>query len=104
MSSIYTNLASDKQYKAATGLSIAEFESLYEQFSELYIPKSGNPYSKKTAPVLTHKREALFYIIINLIPRCKTWAYTLAFPNLLPAIIWTYSKPFSKQAWKDILP
>jgi len=63
MSSIYTNLESDKQYKAATGLSICEFDSLYEHFSELYIPKSGNPYSKKTAPVLTHKREALFFIL-----------------------------------------
>ncbi len=74
MSSIYNNLRTDKQYKAATGLSIAEFDALYESFSQLYMPKTGNPYSKRTTPVLTHKREALFsfYITTNPILRCKT--------------------------------
>ena len=63
MSSIYHNLLTDKQYKAATGLNIIEFDRLYNVFHMLYLPKNGNPYLTNKSPVLTDKREALFFIL-----------------------------------------
>jgi hypothetical protein len=61
--SIYHNSKNEKQYKAATGLSIFEFEALFLTFEKLYFPKEGNPYSPQKSPVLTDKREALFFIL-----------------------------------------
>ena len=63
MSSIYHNLKSDKQYKAGSGLSKIRFEQIFKDFDKLYYPKTGNPYVKDKAPVLTDKREALFFIL-----------------------------------------
>lgn len=63
MSSIYHNLKNNKQYKAASGLSKIQFEELFKTFDKLYFPKSGNPYLKDKTPVLTDKREALFFIL-----------------------------------------
>jgi hypothetical protein len=63
MPSIYQNIQTDKQYKASTGLKISEFEQLFAVFQNLYIPKEGNPYLTNTKPVLTDKREALFFIL-----------------------------------------
>lgn len=63
MSSIYHNLKSDKQYKAGSGLSKVQFEQIFKTFDKLYFPKMGNPYIKDKAPVLTDKREALFFIL-----------------------------------------
>lgn len=62
-SSIYQNAQTERQYKAATGLSRAAFEALYEEFALHYTPKTGNPYSQQAQPVLTDKREALFFIL-----------------------------------------
>jgi hypothetical protein len=59
--SIYHNLKSEKQYRAATGLSIFEFETLYLTFKKLYFPKIANPYVPQKSPVLTDKKEALFF-------------------------------------------
>lgn len=64
MSSIYQNLQTERQYKAATSLSKLQFETLFTVFEKLYTPKeveflSGN----QKAPVLTDKREALFFIL-----------------------------------------
>ena len=61
--SIYHNAKNDRQYKSATGLSIKEFEVLYSNFEKLYTPKKGNPYQTNRVPVLTDKREALFFIL-----------------------------------------
>lgn len=63
MPSIYQNLNTDKQYKASTGLNKLEFESLFFTFEKLYISKIGNPYLKNKNPVLTDKKEALFFIL-----------------------------------------
>lgn len=60
--SIYHNARTDRQYKAATGLSQAQFEQLYQLFAPFYAPKPPQPYVK-SAPVLTDKREALFFIL-----------------------------------------
>ncbi len=62
-SSIYHNAVTDRQYKAATGLSRAEFDALYEQFAPLYTPKAMPRYAKQVQPVLTAKKEALFFIL-----------------------------------------
>jgi Helix-turn-helix of DDE superfamily endonuclease len=63
MLSIFNNLRTDRQYKASTGLSKAEFEELYAVFEKLYIPKTANPYTSNHPPVLTDKKEALFFIL-----------------------------------------
>lgn len=63
MASIYNNLKTDKHYKAATGLSMVQFDELFSTFQQLYIPKTANPYSTTNLPVLTDKREALFFIL-----------------------------------------
>lgn len=61
--SIYHNATKERQYKAATGLSLAEFEALYTLFSPFYEPKSPSPYAADTSGVLSDKREALFFIL-----------------------------------------
>jgi hypothetical protein len=61
-SSIYHNARTERQYKAATGLSPIEFEALYALFEHFYTPKQPAPYSAYL-PVLTDKREALFFIL-----------------------------------------
>ncbi len=61
--SIYNNLRKDAQYRAATGLSLAEFEALFDVFADCYLPKSPPLYDGPPLPVLTDKREALFFIL-----------------------------------------
>jgi hypothetical protein len=63
MPSIYHHLRTEKQYKAATGLSLAQFDALYGSFCAYYKPKSKNPYPNTPTPALTDKREALFFIL-----------------------------------------
>ncbi len=60
--SIFLNARNERQYKAATGLSITEFEALYDIFQHFYTPKQPAPYST-FLPVLTNKKEALFFIL-----------------------------------------
>ena len=45
MASIYTNLRTERQYRAATGLSEEKFNQLFEQFKRFYVPKKGNSAS-----------------------------------------------------------
>lgn len=61
-SSIYHNAKNDRQYKAATGLTQAQFQQLYLLFAPYYQPKRPQPYLK-AVPVLMDKREALFFIL-----------------------------------------
>ena len=61
-SSIYHNARTERHYQAATGLSRAEFEALYDLFHPFYTPKQPAPYSS-FLPVLTDKKEALFFIL-----------------------------------------
>lgn len=61
-SSIYQNARTERQYKAATGLSPTEFNALYDIFEHFYTPKQPARYSAYL-PVLTDKREALFFIL-----------------------------------------
>jgi len=61
--SIYHNTRTDRQYKAATGLSIAQFNDLYSRFEPFYMPKDVPRYADQIQPVLTNKREALFFIL-----------------------------------------
>ena len=63
MSSIYHNLRTDRQYKAATGLSKEKFDQLLIEFSKLYIPKTPNPYTSHNNPHLQEKGEALFFTL-----------------------------------------
>ena len=61
--SIYHNAKNDRQYKAATGLSRAEFDALYAHFDAFYLPKATPPTTGTNAPALTDKREALFFVL-----------------------------------------
>ena len=61
--SIYQNAQTERQYKAATGLSRVAFDALYLEFARYYQPKTANPYPNQAQPVLTDKREALFFIL-----------------------------------------
>ena len=61
--SIYHNASNDRKYKAATGLDQTQFEELYKLFAPFYEPKSEQVCGQQTPPVLTDKREALFFIL-----------------------------------------
>lgn len=61
--SIYHNATKERQYKAATGLSLAEFDALFLLFAPFYEPKIPSPYLAETPVVLSDKREALFFIL-----------------------------------------
>lgn len=62
-SSIYQNALKERQYKAATGLSLAEFDALYLLFAPLYEPKQALPHLPNAPVLLTDKREALFFVL-----------------------------------------
>jgi len=61
--SIYHNAKTDRQYRAATGLSAVEFEALFRHFTAFYVPKLPAVLNGRKEPVLTDKREALFFIL-----------------------------------------
>lgn len=62
--SIFHNLKNEKEYKASTGFNSQEFNELFIVFQTLYTPKESNPYLPiKLQPVLTNKKEALFFIL-----------------------------------------
>ncbi len=62
MASIYTNLRTERQYRAATGLSEKTFNQLFEQFKRFYVPKKGNSASPYE-PLFQDAREALCFIL-----------------------------------------
>ncbi len=61
--SIYHNAETDRQYRAATGLSLVESEALFHRFASLYVPKSPAVVGGRKEPVLTDKRGAFFYFV-----------------------------------------
>ena len=63
MSSIYHNIRNSKQWKASTGMSQAQFESLYVEFEKWYPSKKVNPYNPEKNPVLSDGKEALFFLL-----------------------------------------
>jgi len=62
-STIYLNLRTDRQYKASTGLSLAEFDLLYALFQRYYEPKQQLLHLGEKPVLLADKREALFFIL-----------------------------------------
>lgn len=62
-SSIFHNAKNDRHYKAATGLSLAEFNRLYLAFAPCYTPKVPSPHLPDQRLILTDQREALFFIL-----------------------------------------
>ena len=61
--SIFHNAKNDRQYKAATGLDRDQFAQLFDLFQSYYTPKSPSTIAYGHPPVLTDKREALFFIL-----------------------------------------
>jgi len=91
MASIYTNLRTERQYRASTGLSEQTFNQLFEQFKRFYVPKKGNSASPYE-PLFQDAREALFfilfyYIITKLIRPYRYSAYSLGVQIKLPLSI-----------------
>lgn len=62
-STIYLNLRTDRQYKASTGLSLTEFNSLYDLFQRYYEPKQQLLHLANKPVLLADKKEALFFIL-----------------------------------------
>lgn len=63
MFSIYSNIKKDSDYRATCGLSLSKFNELYEVFKNIYETKKELPYGEQKQPILTDKREALFFIL-----------------------------------------
>jgi hypothetical protein len=63
MASIYYSLRTEKQYKASTGLKISDFNRLFLVFEKYYFPKKASPIKNTLPPLLTDKKEALFFIL-----------------------------------------
>lgn len=80
--SIYQNLRTERQYKASTGLSISEFEYLFSFFDKLYFSKNTIKLleaNDRRQPVLTDKREALFFILYYFKTYCTLQTMGLSF-------------------------
>jgi len=95
--SIYQNVRTDPQYKAATGLSRAAFDALYPWFARYYEPKKLNPYPTSGSPVLTDKREALFFILhyYKAYPTLQNLGMYFGFSNFAASVFRT-TKALSK--------
>jgi hypothetical protein len=101
MSSIYHNLHTACQYKAATGLNLQEFEALFTIFEPLYTPKTGTEY---TTPVLTNKREALFFILhyYKSYPTLQNMGLYFGFSDFTASTYLTLLKPILKTALQQV--
>jgi hypothetical protein len=66
MFSIYINIEKDADYRATCGLGLKEFNELYEVFEGIYETKKELPHGEQKQPILTDKREALFFILYYL--------------------------------------
>lgn len=65
--SVYLNAKTDQQYSASTGLTVAEFNILYEVFEKhYYAPKNDFPEGFGSEFILSDAREALFFILYHL--------------------------------------
>ena len=93
MRSIYHNTSNDRQYRAATGLGKQQFEELFSVFEPLYTPKTANPYTDDKKPVLTDKREALFFIL----------HYFKAYPTLQNLGIYFGFSDYAASTYLDLL-
>ena len=98
--SIYQNVRTDPQYKAATGLSQAAFNALYPWFARYYEPKKLNPYTTAGSPVLTDKREALFFILhyYKAYPTLQNLGMYFGFSNFAASVCLERLKPCLKAA------
>ena len=105
--SIYTNVRIDKQYKALTGLSIAQFDSLFERFNKLYIPKTGNRFVRQELQsVLTDAREALFFILFyyKSYPTLVNLGTCFGFSESVASRYLEFIKPVLKACLQENIP
>jgi hypothetical protein len=92
---IYDNLKNEKQYKASTGLPKEKFDHLFSHFEKLYSSKISNPYLPDKQPVLTNKREALFFIL----------HYLKSYPTLVNmGMYFGFSESAASNAIERIMP
>jgi hypothetical protein len=100
MMSIYHNLRNDDQCKSSTGISLEEFDLLFSKFEKLYTPKMGNPYAINNQPVLTDKREALFFILhyLKAYPTLQNMGLYFGFANSTASEYIDLLKPILKKS------
>lgn len=98
--SIYQNLRNDAHYRASTGLSLAEFDALFPVFAEFYVPKPMPLYAGPNSPVLTDKREALFFILYyyKAYPTLQNLGLCFGFSNSAASTYLDLLKPCLKAA------
>lgn len=101
--SIYHNAQNDRQYKAGTGLSQAAFEALYQLFAPYYEPKAGISYPNQAQPVLTDKREALFFILhyYKAYPTLQNIGLYFGFSDFTASVYLERLKPCLKAALRS---
>jgi hypothetical protein len=94
MASIYTNLRTERQYRAATGLSEEKFNQLFEQFKHFYVPKKAippahlNPYFK-----MPERHSFSFSFITKPIRPYRYSAYSSGVQIKPHLSIWNTSNP-----------
>lgn len=103
--SIYHNtpFAGDREFKALTGLTKAQFEVLFTFFEPLYKLKQINPYSPEKHPKLQDKKEALFFILFYLksYPTGEILAFNFGISYSCALQNIQYIKPILKRALQE---
>lgn len=97
---IYKNIKTDKQYKASTGFSKEDFMELFLVFEKLYFPKKRSIYKDVPKPVLTNKKEALFFILhyLKAYPTLVNMGIYFGFSESTTSIYIELLKPILKAA------
>lgn len=99
MATIFDNVQHDRQYLASTGMTKNDFDRLHQAFTLYYVPKNYNQISKQS-PLLTHSREALFFILFyyKSYPTLEVLGISFGFSNTSAFVYLDYIKPYLKAA------
>lgn len=97
MSSIYENLKNDRQYSASTGLNLAKFNELYEEFEQHFVPKKINVITGEL-PRFYEAREALFFVLFYLktYPTLQVFGLIFGISDFSASDNYDYIMPFLK--------
>ena len=83
VSSIYWNAKNERQYKAATGISLAEFDAFYLLLAPVQELKQPLLYLPILPALLTDKRETLLFILhyFNACPTLQNMGLYFGMPD-----------------------
>ena len=99
MASIYHNVRTQRQYKAATGLEQVEFDALLRPVPRILYAKKLL-ISGLAQPILTDKREALFFILhyYKVYPNLQNLSLYFGIPDAAASQYLKLLKPYLKAA------